>query len=163
LEEYSVENGLRQGDALSPMLFNIVLEYVVRAVIESNTGVKIQENTEVTIMAYADDIMIVAKSEANLKTSTADLIEKSKDMRLVINESKTKYMILSRRIHNQIELIVGQMRFERVETFKYLGIGLDTINGGHIEVQRRITAANRCFGMLRPLFKSRIFSKNRKS
>lgn len=51
------------------MLFNIALEYVVRAVIESNTGVKIQENTEITIVAYADDIMIVAESKADLKTT----------------------------------------------------------------------------------------------
>ncbi|KAL4096476.1 hypothetical protein QTP88_021422 [Uroleucon formosanum] len=142
-EEFSVENGLRQGDALSPMLFNIALQYVVRAVIEFNTGIKIQENTEATIMAYADDIMIVTESEANLKKTTADLIEKSKDMGLVINE-------------------IGQMRFERVETFKYLGVGLDTTNGGHNEVQRRITAANRCFRMLRTLFKSRILSKKSK-
>jgi len=54
-EEFSIENGLRQGDALSSMLFNIVLEYVVRAVLESNTGVKIQENTKVTIITYADE------------------------------------------------------------------------------------------------------------
>lgn len=43
-EELSVQNGLRQGDALFPMLFNIALEYVERTVIESNTGVIIQEN-----------------------------------------------------------------------------------------------------------------------
>jgi len=72
-----------------------------------------------------NDIMIVAESEANLKTTTSDLIEKSKDMSLVINENKTKYMIISRRIHNQTELVVGQMRFEREETFEYLGVGLD--------------------------------------
>jgi len=83
------------------MPFNIAaLEYVVRAILESNTGVKIQENIEIAIVAYADGIMIVA----NLKM-TSDLIEKSKDMGLVINESKTKYMILSRRIHNQTELV----------------------------------------------------------
>jgi hypothetical protein len=66
---------------------------MAKAVLDSNTRVKIQENTEITIMAYTDDIMIVAESEANLKMTT-DLIEKSKDMGLVINESKTKYMIL---------------------------------------------------------------------
>lgn len=54
------------------------------------------------------------------------------------------------------------MRFERVETFKYLGVELDTTNGGHNEVQRRITAVNRCFETLRPLFKSRILSKKSK-
>jgi len=62
------------------MLFNIALEYIVRAVLEINTEFKIQENTEVTILAYADDIMIVAESEANLKTTTSNLMEKSKDM-----------------------------------------------------------------------------------
>jgi hypothetical protein len=54
------------------------------------------------------------------------------------------------------------MRFERVKTFKYLGVGLDITNSRHNEVQRRITAANRCYGMLRPLFKSRILSKKSK-
>lgn len=62
-------------------------------------------------------------------------------MGLVINESKTKYMILSRRIHNQIELVVGQMIFERAKTFKYLGVGLDTTNVGHNEVP---TKKNNC-------------------
>jgi hypothetical protein len=127
------------------MLLNISLEYVEIAILESNTGVKIQENTEVTIVAYADAIMVATESKANLKATTLDLIEKSKDMGLLINESKSKYMILSRRIHNQTELVVGKLRFERVETFQYLGVGLDTTNGGHNEIQRRITAANKCF------------------
>lgn len=52
-------------------------------------------------------------------------------MGLVINESKTKYVILSRRDQNQTGLLVGQIQFERVETLKYLGIGIDTISGGH--------------------------------
>jgi hypothetical protein len=54
------------------------------------------------------------------------------------------------------------MSFERVEFFKYLAVGLDTTSDGHNEVQRRITAANRCFGMLRPLFKSGTHSKKLK-
>lgn len=33
---------------------------------------------------------------------------------------------------------------------------------GHNEVQRKLTAANRCFGKLRPLFESRILSKKLK-
>jgi hypothetical protein len=76
--EFSVENDLRQGDTLSPMLFNIALEYMVKAVLESKIEVKIQENTEVTIIAYADDIMIVAESETNLKTKTTDIYNRKK-------------------------------------------------------------------------------------
>lgn len=68
-EEFNIVNGLRQGDSLSPILLNIALEYVVRSILEFNTGVKIQENTEVTIVA---DIMIVAESEKNLKRTTSN-------------------------------------------------------------------------------------------
>lgn len=50
------------------VLFNIALEYKVRSIIETNKLVKIDENTKLlTIAAYADDIMIVAESETNLK------------------------------------------------------------------------------------------------
>lgn len=48
----------------------------------------------------------------------------------------------TRRDHSQTELVVGQMSFERVENFKYLGVGLDITSGGHEEVQRRISTAN---------------------
>jgi len=129
-DEFCVETGLRQGDALSPMIFNIALEYIVKTIIETNKDVQIQENTQITVMAYADDIMITAELEANLKMITLDLIEKCKDMGLIINENKTKYMILSWKNHNQTELVVEQMRFERVDTFKYLGMELDTTSGG---------------------------------
>jgi hypothetical protein len=38
-------------------------------------------------------------------------------MGLIINKSKTKYMILPCKIHNKTELVIGQMSFERIEFF----------------------------------------------
>lgn len=46
--------------------------------------------------------MIAIESEANLKATTLDLTEKNKDIGLIVNESKTENMILSRR-NNQTE------------------------------------------------------------
>lgn len=91
--------------------------------------------------------MIAHESEVNIKMTTLDLIKKkkSKDMGLITNKNETKYMILWRKNHNRTELVVEQMRFERAETFKYLGVGQDTTRGGHEEVQRRVGVANRYF------------------
>jgi len=50
------------------------------------------------------------------------IIEGSKSTRLMVNEGNTKYMILSHKNYNQQSLAVKGMLFERVNTFKYLGV-----------------------------------------
>jgi len=61
-----VKTGLRQGDAMSPVLFNIVLEKVVREAALDKEGVKLGENN-IGILAYADDIVLMAESKDILK------------------------------------------------------------------------------------------------
>lgn len=57
------------------------------------------------MVAYADDTMVAAESKANLKATVLDLIEKSKDSSLVINENKTKYIIIPREDYNRTRLL----------------------------------------------------------
>lgn len=83
-------------------------------------------------------------------------------MGVIINGNKTKYIILSRTNYDQTELVINRKRFERVDIFKYLGVGLDTTNGRHEEVQRRVGAANICFGMLRLFSIQKCYQKNKK-
>ena len=47
-------HGLKQGDALSPLLFNFALEYAIRKIKETNLGLDMNGTHQV--LAYADDV-----------------------------------------------------------------------------------------------------------
>jgi hypothetical protein len=54
-------------------------------------------------------------------------------------------MILSRRNHNTNNLKVDEYKFERVQSFKYLGAGNNKSANCHEEIKKRLMAANKCY------------------
>ncbi|KAL4084379.1 hypothetical protein QTP88_028202 [Uroleucon formosanum] len=167
LEEFGMPmtTGLRQGDAISPVLFNIVLEKVVREAALDKEGVKLGKNN-IGILAYADDIVLMAESKDKLKEESKQLINAAKRVGLEINAEKTEYMVVQR--HEQIGcrnevLEVENYKFKRVQQFKYLGTLITQPNEIGTKIKARIQAANKCYFDLTKLLKSRVISKNLKS
>jgi len=66
------------------------------------------------LATYADDIVVIAETGDSQKKTTNILIEEARKIRLIINENKTKYMIVSRREHPQNAITVRYISFQRV-------------------------------------------------
>ena len=91
---FPIRNGLKQGDALSPLLFNFALEYAIRRVQVNQDGFNL--NGTHYHLVYADDVNILCGSVHTVKENTETLIVASKDNGLEVNTDKTKYMVMSR-------------------------------------------------------------------
>jgi len=84
------KKGLRQGDSLVSLLFNLALEGVVK-----NAGIETSGTIfykSVQLLAYAYDIDIIVRSRAALKEAFLSLERVAGEMGIRINEEKTKYL-----------------------------------------------------------------------
>ena len=91
-----VEQGLRQGCPLSPWLFNVFLDRVVReAMVGFQGGVELDSCLIRTLM-FADDTVMLAQTAEDLSQNVGSFHEALKRHGLTINWGKTNTMVFSR-------------------------------------------------------------------
>ena len=125
LKAFPLRSGTRQGCALSPLLFNIILEVLATAIREEN-GIKgIRIRKEVKLSLFADDMILYIKNPKDSIRKLLELIsEFSKVAGYKINTQKsltflyTNSEISEREIKESIPFTIATKRI------KYLGINL---------------------------------------
>ena len=88
---FQTEKGLHQGCILSPCLFTLYAEYIMRntGLEEAQAGIKIA-GRKVNNLRYSDDTTLMAESEEELKSLLMKVKEESEKVGLKLNIQKTK-------------------------------------------------------------------------
>ena len=91
---------VKQGDNLSPTLFAIYVNDLANEIKASGIGVKLDDENLVSILLYADDIVILAENELDLQQLLHIVEVWCMKWRLEINLAKTNIMHV-RRLHKK--------------------------------------------------------------
>ena len=178
LEDINVENGLRQGCCMAPVLFNLYTTLVIerwqdQMADSEEVGVTVQykqdkklfrrytknvNKQKISECLFADDGALLASSRSGAETAATVYQETSRKFGLTVNTIKTKHMVVGREATSSDEesLPVHGGTIASVNQFPYLGSVVDASGKVDADVDRRITQASSAFGALRkPVFMDR--------
>ena len=93
---FQIGKGVCQGCILSPCLFNLYAEYIMRnaGLDEAHTEIQFA-GKNINNLRYADDTTLMAESEQELKSLLMKVKEESEKVGLKLNIQKTKIMASS--------------------------------------------------------------------
>lgn len=170
--DFTVNQGLRQGDPLSCVLFNLTLERLMRNITISDRGTLrsyLRQGTRAAgtffnqplqYLAYADDVALLGRTRQDVSRAFLELETASREAGLRVSQSKTKFMTMAREGRMTDDLVAGCSTFENARSFKYLGTIITEENENLEEIKERIGAGNRCYFNTIHLLKSRTLSRS---
>jgi len=121
--DFKIEQGLWQGCILSPHLFNIYSEVIIRNALEGFEGTVKIVGQSITNLRYVDNIVLVGGSMEELQDIVNRVHDASSQAGLYLKTSKTKVMKTIRvSVRNkQDNILVNWQDTENVTNFVYLG------------------------------------------
>ena len=147
-----IRKGVRQGCILSPCLFNLYAEYIMRyaGLDEAQAGIKIA-GRNINNLRYVDDNTLMTESKEELKSLLMKVKEDSEKAGLKLNVQKMNIMVSSPITSWQID---GET-METVRDFIFLGSKITADGDSSHEIKRHLLLGRKAMTNLDSMLKSR--------
>ena len=176
---FELKRGVRQGCVMSPWLFNVYMDGVIREMKAraGEVGVELGREGGVWNLAtsmFADDTVLMAGSESDLQKLVDEFCTACSRRGLKVNVGKSKVMVfergsrevvdfgrpyrLGRRGEGGCNILMNGERLEEVEEFKYLGSVMSKYGGMDEEIRERVVKGRQAMGTLNAIMKNRRVS-----
>ena len=130
-ERFQVRTGVRQGCLLSPFLFLLAIDWIMKETTSlGRNGIRwmlMGSRTQLNDLDFADDLALLSSTRQQMQAKTDAMAEKSAQVGLKINRGKSKVL----RVNNQSQepINVYEEPIEEVDIFIYLGSVVDKTGG----------------------------------
>ena len=116
--------GVRQGDNLSPILFNIYVNDLIEYINQTDRTDPVDlSSSQLNALMYADDVVLISKSESGLQNCINAINKFSEDWKMEINLDKTKVIIFNKKGHLiQRKFWLNKDTVKCTDSYTYLGL-----------------------------------------
>ena len=148
-------NGVKQGDSLSPTLFSIYINDLLHSIENLNLGVRLSDELTVSILAYADDLVIFSDDPIKLQNLLDYVNSWCHKWRMEINVDKTKVVQFRDKKQNPTDTLfkINGRILEQVSSYKYLGVIMQENLDYSMHITTLSNAAKRALGKV--IYKSK--------
>ena len=152
-DAFQVKTGVRQGCLLSPFLFLLAIDWVMKtSTQQKRNGIQWTLWDQLDDLDFADDLALLAHTQQQMQEKTNIVAATSASMGLNIHKGKSKILKVNATSTSPI-MLEGEA-LEEVDSFVYLGSVVDKQGGTDADVKIRIGKARAAFQQLKNVWVS---------
>ena len=127
-ESFSIQSGVRQGCLLSPFLFLLAVDWIMKETTTgSRNGIQWSLLEQLEDLDFADDLALLAHTHTQMQAKTTKLEAVSSKLGLKINTDKAKTIRINSNAREQIR--INNLGIGDVTSFTYLGSVINIYHG----------------------------------